>query len=43
MVPAPPENVPSVDDPAADALFEGQTWGWDSIVVKSVFSARDSG
>ena len=30
MEPAP-ENVPLVDTPAADTLFEGQTWGWDGI------------
>ena len=27
----PPNNVPSVNNPAADTLFEGQTWGWDGI------------
>ena len=29
MEPAP-ENVPSVDTPATDTLFEVQTWGWGS-------------
>ena len=31
-----PENVPSVGTPAADTLFEGQTWGWDDIDRRSV-------
>ena len=26
-----PDNVLLVDNPAADILFEGQTWGWDGI------------
>ena len=26
-----PNNVPLVDTPAADTLFEGNTWGWDVI------------
>ena len=30
MEPAP-DNVPSVDNPASDILFEGQAWGWDGI------------
>ena len=26
-----PDNVPLVDNPASDTLFEGQAWGWDGI------------
>ena len=26
-----PKNVPLVKTPAADTMFEGQTWGWDEI------------
>ena len=26
-----PNNVPLVDTPDADILFEGQTWGWGVI------------
>ena len=31
-----PKNFPSVDTPAADTLFEGQTWGWDGIDHRDV-------
>ena len=31
-----PENVPLVENPAADTLFEGHTWGWDGIDCHSV-------
>ena len=31
-----PENVPLVDTPTADTLFEGQTWGWDGIDCRAV-------
>ena len=26
-----PDNVPLVENPDAETLFEGQTWGWDGI------------
>ena len=35
MEPAP-DNVPSIENPAADTLFEGQTWGWDGIDHRSM-------
>ena len=35
MGPAP-ENFPSVDTPAADTMFEGQTWGWDGVDRRAV-------
>ena len=31
-----PNNVPLVDTPAADTLFEGHTWGWDGIDRRDV-------
>ena len=35
MEPAP-ENVPLVDTPTADTLFEGHTWGLDGINLCAV-------
>ena len=35
MEPAP-KNVPLVENPAADTLFEGQTWRWDGIDHRAV-------
>ena len=35
MGPAP-ENVPLVETPAAETMFEGHTWGWDGIDLRSV-------
>ena len=29
-------NFPLVDTPVDDTLFEGQTWGWDSIDRRAV-------
>ena len=37
-----PENVPSVDTPAADTLFEGHTWGWDGIDLHDVVSQNQN-
>ena len=31
-----PKNVPLVNTPDADPLFEGQTWGWDGIDLHAV-------
>ena len=30
------DNVPFVDSPTADTLFEGQIWGWDGIDCRGV-------
>ena len=35
MGPAP-DNVPLVETPAAETIFEGHTWGWDSIDIRAV-------
>ena len=35
MEPAP-KNVPLVDTPAAETMFEGHTWGWDGIDCNAV-------
>ena len=37
VVPAP-DNVPLVNTPVADTLFEGQTWGWYGIDFRAVVS-----
>ena len=41
MEPAP-ENVPLVENVAADTLFEGHTWGWDSIDRRSVVAQNQN-
>ena len=35
MLPAP-NNVPLVDTPDDDTLFEGKTWWWDGIDIRDV-------
>ena len=37
MEPAP-NNVPLVETPAAETMFEGHKWGWDGIDLRSVVS-----
>ena len=41
MEPAP-DNVPSFDTPAADTLFEGQTWGWNGIDRRAVVAQNQN-
>ena len=37
-----PENVPSVETPDADTIFEGQTWGWDGIDRRDAVSKNQN-
>ena len=37
-----PENVPLVDTPDADTLFEGKTWGWDGIDCRAVVAQNQN-
>ena len=32
----PPKNVPLVDTPASETLFEEHTWGWRGIDCRAV-------
>ena len=36
------KNVPSVETPSADTLFEGQTWGWDGIDRRAVVAQNQN-
>ena len=37
-----PDNVPLVETPAADTLFEGHTWGWDDIDCRAVVAQNQN-
>ena len=37
-----PENVPSVETPFVDTLFEGQTCGWDGIDRRDVVAQNQN-
>ena len=37
-----PKNFPLVDTPAADTLFEEQTWGWDGIYCRAVVAQNQN-
>ena len=41
MEPAP-DNVPLIDTPDADTLFEGKTCGWDDIDFRSVVAQNNN-
>ena len=36
------KNVPSVETPAADTLFEIQTWGWDGIDLRALVAQNQN-
>ena len=37
-----PKNFPSVETPVSDTLFEGHTWGWDSINLRAVVAKNQN-
>ena len=37
-----PKNVPLVDTPAAEKMFEGHTWGWDDIDLPAVVAQNQN-
>ena len=41
MLPAP-KNVPLVETPYYDTLFEGHTWGWDGINRRAVVAQNQN-